>query len=166
MFSRPKENLRIDLEITGVQAEPVGYDPYGQVTFGRLEVVGRLRASVIRRFYHRELAVYKFCLCVFARDNRRIAEYYSDAGEAASSQSESDTYERCVISLLIGFGQRNRWFGLALIADERVSGIYRRLDLIIYTPSDRFDRDGTLDVLTDEAAQWFNGCEKAQVNIV
>lgn len=166
MFSRPKENLRIDLEITEVQAEPVGYDPYGQVTFGRLEVMGKLKSSVIRRFYNRELAVYKLYLCVSATDNRKIGEYYSDAREAAFVQSESDAYERHVIVLLIGFGQRDRWFGLALIADERVSGMYRRLGLVNHTPLDRLDRDGALDVLTDEAAQWFDGCEKVQLDIL
>lgn len=166
MFSRPKENLRIDLEIIDVQAEAVGYDPYGQVTFGRLQVKGRLKASVVRRFYHRQLAVYKLFLCVSKTDNRKLAEYYSDTGEAAFVQGESDSYERDVDSLLIGFGQLNRWFGLAMIADDRLPGVYRRLGLVVHTPLDHFDQNEALDVLTKEAAQWFDGCEEVQLDIV
>lgn len=62
--------------------------------------------------------------------------------------------------------QRNRWFGLALIADEGGSGMYRRLGLIVHRPLDRFDRDGELDILPDDAAQWFDGCEKVQLDIL
>ena len=166
MFSRPKEPLRIDLEVTDVQAEAVGYDPYGQVTRGRLKGQGRLKASVIRRFHHRELAVYKLYLCVSGTDHRKLAEYYSDAGEAACVQDESDTYERNVVALLIGFGQRNRWVGLAMRADEKVPGVYRRLGLIEHAPLDRSERNAALGVLTEEAAQWFDGCEKVQLDIV
>ncbi|KAF6236107.1 hypothetical protein HO173_005735 [Letharia columbiana] len=170
MFSRPKENLRIDLEITDVQAEAVGYDPYGQVNFGRLKIEGKLKASVIRRFYHRELAVYKLDLCMSGTDNWKFAEYYSDAGEAGKAasfvQSESDIYERNVNTFLIDLGQRNRWSGLALVADDRVPGVYRRLGLIQHTPLNRFDPNGALDLLTEEAAQWFDGCEKVQLDIM
>ena len=166
MFSRPKENLRIDLEVTDAHAEAIGYDPYGQVTFGRLKVEGKLKASMIRRFYSRELAIYKLYLCMSETDDRKLAEYFSDTGEAAFVQSQSDAYERNVISLLIGFGQRNRWFGLALIADDSVSGVYRRLGLIIHTPLYYFDSERVQDVLTEEAAQWFDDCEKVQLDIV
>ena len=166
MFSKPKEKLRIDLEVIDIQTKAVGYDPYGQVTFGRLKVEGKLKASVIRRFYHRELAVFKLYLCVSGTDNRKLAEYFSDTGEAAFAQSPSDTYERNIISLLIGFGQRNRWFGLALKADDRVPGVYRRLGLIEHPQSDHFDSEGGQDVLTEEAAQWFDGCEKVQLDIL
>ena len=84
-------------------------------------------------------------------------------------QGESDLYERNVIALLIGFGQRNRWFGLALSADDTVPGAYRRLGLIEHTPLapvDRSDHNGVLEVLTEEAEQWFDGCEKVQFDIV
>ena len=165
MFSRPKEKLRIELEITDVQAEAVGYDPYGQVTFGRLKVEGILKPSVIRRFYHRELAIFKLYLCMSERDHRKLAEYLSDTGEAAVAQSPSDAYERNIISLLIGFGERNRWFALALIADDAIPGVYRRLGLIEQTPSDHYNDKGGINVSTEEAAQWFDGCEKVQLDI-
>lgn len=44
--------------------------------------------------------------------------------------------------------------------------MYRRLGLIEHLPSDRFDRNRALEVLTDEAAQWFNDCEKVKLDIV
>lgn len=137
------------------------------MTFGRVKVKGKLKASVIRRFYHHEPAVYKLDLCMSGTDNWKFAEYYSDAGEAASFvQSESDTYERNVDTLLIDFGHRNRWYGLALVADVRVPDVYRRLGLIQHTPLNRFDPNGALDLLTEEAAQWFDGCEKVQFDII
>lgn len=140
------------------------------MNFGRLKIEGKLKASVIRRFYHRELAVYKLDLCMSGTDNWKFAEYYSDAGEAGKAasfvQSESDIYERNVNTFLIDLGQRNRWSGLALVADDRVPGVYRRLGLIQHTPLNRFDPNGALDLLTEEAAQWFDGCEKVQLDIM
>ena len=76
----------------------------------------------------------------------------------------SQTYMSAMsfVSLLIGFGERNRWFGMVLMADERVSGRYRWLGLIYHT----LDPDGALNVLMDEAARWFDGCGKVQLDIV
>ena len=51
-------------------------------------------------------------------------------------------------------------------ADDTVPGLCRWLSLIEHSISDHFDDGGGLDILTEEAAQRFDGCEKAQFEIV
>ena len=41
-----------------------------------------------------------------------------------------------------------------------------KLGLIEHSPLDRYDPTRALDVLTQEAAQWFDTCEKVQIGII